>query len=499
MPAEFKPRLPGDMLSQMAIAITDPRLVANVTSHPNWGGSLAGTDSHRVLLRKLRDGNPDTRWAVEQFPVADIQDRVLETYWEKGPSNGNKYPEPPMWSFNTAQSTLQLAAVAGFADVTLAYRYAMEINKKNGGSDDFSPIIGLGMMWKPGMGIPIPPTLYGALLTNKLHYVVVGAGDPSQMPEILNNLVQHKDVTIKADVKGGSPVDVKFNPRRLMGYGDSEQPPELVRPFFIAKVASPGVAKALYENPRTRQDATAYEDPVEAGGHVMSPRKPYLRMRDRNPIYEDPDHLPVKEIQDVHPEAPFYLAGGYGNPEGYEFTRSIGAGRKIGTLFALATDSGMALPFKKQTLAQNAAGSLDVVPDGWGSPTLIPFKVANVKGTLADPDIYDTRTRRRCAAGGLRTPAQNEAGKTAWLCRGEPEDIYVSKGGRPVDTRCVFDLCQALFATAGLAQRYADGYQEHGVVTLGNPKDIRRISPEGKFYSSHDVIAFAEGKLPNAG
>lgn len=73
--------------------------------------------------------------------------------------------------------------------------------------------------------------------------------------------------------------------------------------------------------------------------------------------------------------------------------------------------------------------------------------------------------------------------------------VYARHGGRPANTvgrRC---LCNALLATAGLAQHRPDGHAEPAIVTSGTDytavRDLTAHLPTGqRTYTAHDVVTY---------
>jgi NAD(P)H-dependent flavin oxidoreductase YrpB (nitropropane dioxygenase family) len=165
---------------------------------------------------------------------------------------------------------------------------------------------------------------------------------------------------------------------------------------------------------------------------------------------------------------PFWLAGGFGTPDKLAEALAAGArGVQVGTAFALCEDSGMREDLRAQVRAGLREGSLDVRTDGRASPTGFPFKVAQLEGTMASPDVVAAR-EKVCDLGYLRTAFDRGDGSTGYRCPGEPDLVYIRKGGAPEDLEGRLCLCNGLAATAGIGQVRADGSQEQPVVTLGS-------------------------------
>ncbi len=139
---------------------------------------------------------------------------------------------------------------------------------------------------------------------------------------------------------------------------------------------------------------------------------------------------------------------------------------QIGTLFALAAESGLRADLRTRLLTGLAAETLVVRNDPLASPTGFPFKVAELEDTLSAPDRYAAR-ERICDLGYLRTPVERPDGGVSYRCASEPEHMYLKKGGRDAELAGRKCLCNALMANVGLGQVRRDGYVEEPAVTLG--------------------------------
>ncbi|HSO68431.1 MAG TPA: nitronate monooxygenase, partial [Arachnia sp.] len=154
-------------------------------------------------------------------------------------------------------------------------------------------------------------------------------------------------------------------------------------------------------------------------------------------------------------------------PEKVAEARAAGAeGVQIGTLFALADESGLTPAIRQQLMSELESGSLVVRNDPRASPTGFPFKVAQLPDTLSEDDVYQAR-ERICDLGYLRIPVERPDKSITYRCPSEPLKPYLRKGGSEEDTVGRKCLCNALMANIGLGQLRKDGYQEQPAVTLG--------------------------------
>jgi nitronate monooxygenase len=191
---------------------------------------------------------------------------------------------------------------------------------------------------------------------------------------------------------------------------------------------------------------------------------------------------------------PFWLAGSYASPEKLAQAQSLGAvGIQVGTAFAFCDESGIEPDYKRRLIQASRAGSARVFTDPAASPTGFPFKVAELAGTLSEPEVFAAR-ERICDLGFLRQPYRQADGNIGYRCAAEPVDDYVRKGGNLADTVGRKCLCNGLMATAGFAQ-VRDGIAEPAIVTAGNEvTDLVRLLPNGADrYAAADVLHYLQG------
>jgi NAD(P)H-dependent flavin oxidoreductase YrpB (nitropropane dioxygenase family) len=281
---------------------------------------------------------------------------------------------------------------------------------------------------------------------------------------------------------------VEVDPVDLLG---SNLPP-LRRPRFLAIVSATVLAAYLARDESTRPDGFVIEGPV-AGGHNAPPRGTMTLDDDGEPVYGARDAVALDKVAALG--LPFWLAGGYGTPEGLAAARDLGAaGVQVGTLFALATESGLRPDLLDRLRDGLGTGTLQVRTGVRSSPTGFPFKVAELDGTLADPEVYEARDRL-CDLGYLRTPYLTRAGRVGYRCPGEPEDAHVRKGGDLADTVGRLCLCNSLTADIGLGQTRSDGYHEPDLVTLGGDLDgpLRLLEMYPVGWTAAQAVDWIEG------
>ncbi len=146
--------------------------------------------------------------------------------------------------------------------------------------------------------------------------------------------------------------------------------------------------------------------------------------------------------------------------------------------------------YKRELLADSAAGSARIRTDPQASPTGFPFKIAQLEGTLSEPEVYQARARI-CDVGYLREAYRKDDGSIGYRCASEPVTIYVSKGGKVEETEGRKCLCNALLANMGLAQTRNGKHVEPGLVTAGDglPGISRFLSPGATGYTAADVVS----------
>ncbi len=442
--------VPAVIQGGMGVAVSSWPLARAVAATGQLG-VVSGTALDVVLARRLQDGDPGghARAAMAAFPVPEVAAHVLDRYFRAGGREpGQAYAPVPRLSLRKDHHAQALAVVANFAEVWLA---------KQGHNGQ----VGVNFLEKVQMGTPA--AAYGAMLAG-VDVVLVGAGIPREPPRLLDRLARHEPVSLPVDVIGASDEQrhtVDLDPVALLG---TALPP-LPRPVFLAIISAHVLAEYLARDPGIRPDGFVVEGPP-AGGHNAPPRGRLTRDDDGQPRYGPRDDADLARLAAIG--LPFWLAGAYGTPARLKEAIAAGAaGVQVGTLFALSHESGLHPDLRSRLLAQLRDGTLRVRTDPAASPTGYPFKVAQLPGTLSDRERYDARPRL-CDLGHLRVPYLRPNGAIGYRCPGEPEHMYVRKGGDAADTAGRSCLCNALMANVGLGQtRRASGYVEDPLVTLG--------------------------------
>lgn len=466
----------------MGVAISGWQL-ANAVARRGEMGIVSGTILEVVMARRLQLGDPGghVRRALGHFPFRDTANRILDDYFVAGDQNGAKQlKNVRTFTIEPDLALQELVVAANFVEVFLA-------------KEGHQGPVGINYLRK--IELPIPFSIYGAMLAG-VDYVIVGAGNPQDIPNLISRLARHEEVRLALRVQGltsaDEDVEVRFDPADVHG----GYAPEVKRPEFLAIVASTDLAAGLATLPEP-PDGFIVEAP-SAGGHNAPPRGPRVTDELGQPVYDRRDEVDLAQLRAIG--LPFWLAGSYGTPEGLQRALSEGAaGVQLGTAFAFCEESGLVPELKRQIVQQVVDGTVEVRSDWRASPTGFPFRIVQVEGTLSDPTVYEER-RRVCDLGALRVPYKTDSGSIGYRCPAEPLRAYSDiKGGREKNTEGRLCLCNGLLATAGLPQyRAKTGFEEPALVTAGSDFEgvrelMSRVATGGVFYSADDVIDFVLG------
>jgi len=439
--------LPVVIQGGMGVAVSSWQL-ARAVSITGQLGVVSGTALDVVLARRLQDGDQDgdMRRALAHFPVPAMAERVLERYFRAGGRAADQpYKATPNLVIRPGVRTMELSVVANFAEVWLAKQ----------GHDG---LIGINFLEK--IQLATAAAAYGAMLAG-VDYVLMGAGIPTKLPHLLDQLARHEPARLDLHVDGATQAySVGLDPEVLTGGGL----PPLRRPIFLAIVSAHVLAGYLARADGTRPDGFVIEGPL-AGGHNAPPRGRRVLDDTGQPVFSPRDDADVSAVAAIG--LPFWLAGSYATPERVREARAQGAaGIQVGTVFALSAESGLTPQLRATMLDKLAAGQLEVRTDALASPTGFPFKVASLPMTLSEAEVYAERSRM-CDLGYLRLAYQRSPGVIGYRCPAEPVTDFVRKGGAAADSVGRKCLCNGLTATVGLGQARQDGYLEAPLATLG--------------------------------
>jgi len=458
----------------MGAGVSDWRL-ARAVSRAGQMGVVSGTGLDAIYLRRLQDGDPGghMRRALDAFPIAGVADRIAETYLiEGGKAPEGRFKAKPMPRMNPSKKLDELMVVGNFVEVYLA-------------KEGHDGVVGINYLEK--IQTPHLASIYGAMLAG-VDYVLMGAGIPMAIPGILDRLSEGLPVEYRLDVKGaerGEVFAMHFDPTNI---GDGSLPPA-PRPQFLAIVSSHVLATALVRKASGRVDGFVVEGPT-AGGHNAPPRGKMALNDLGEPIYGDRDVPDLAVFRELG--LPFWLAGGYAEPEQITAALEVGAaGVQVGTAFAYCEESGFTAATKREVIDLSSAGRAKIFTDPVASPTGFPFKVVELEDSLSNPVVYEKRSRI-CDLGYLRTAYRREDGTVGWRCPSEPVEDYVRKGGSEEDTVGRKCLCNALIANIGHPQVQRNGEIEQELITSGDDvADVARfLPPDRDTYTALDVIDY---------
>jgi len=461
----------------MGIGVSDWRL-AKVVSSCGQLGVVSGTGIDIVIARRLQRGDigGHVRRALSHFPVPDIAQRVINRYLREG--DAAKKPNlklVPAYTLHINKDLYELAVCANFVEVWLA-------------REGHKGLVGINYLEKIQIGHL--PALYGAMLAG-VHYVLMGAGIPLQIPGVIDKLSIHEPTSYKIAVENSAPdstYSVHFDPAMIM-----PRPIEpLNRPNFLPIVSSVTLANVMATKATGAINGFIIEGAI-AGGHNAPPRGKMRFDENNEPIYGERDEVDLEQIRAIG--LPFWLAGGYASPEKIAEALATGAaGVQLGSIFALSTDSGLRPEFKHEIIRRAFDSDLEVRTDVLASPSGFPFKVVSLDETLSHPETYQARPRI-CDVTRLRHPFVREDGTIGFRCPSEPVADYVKKGGKVEDTLGRKCICNALLSAIDLPQHQKYGYTEHPIITLGQDVSFlpSMIKDENGRYSASEAIDYLTG------
>ncbi len=463
----------------MGVGVSDWRL-ARAVAEAGHLGVVSGTALDTVMVRRLELGDPDgnVRRALGALPMPGVAERIVERYFVPGGKGADeRFTQTSMRRDNPSRNIEELLVAANFVEVYLA-------------REGHSGPVGINYLEK--LQAPTLPSLYGAMLAG-VDYVLMGAGIPRAIPAVLDELAKGSSVELRLDVQGAKKDDdfrARFDPARVM----DGRVCAVKRPAFLAIVSSHVLAVMLASKIEIPVDGFIIEAPT-AGGHNAPPRGK-LQLNDAGePIYGDRDVPDLAAIADLG--LPFWLAGGYSDPDRVREALELGAtGVQVGTAFAYCEESGFDPDVKSRVLELCRQAEVSVFTDPLASPSGFPFKIVELEGTLSDADVYEARTRQRCEVGYLRSAYRTDGGQIGWRCPAEPVDDYIRKGGAAADTVDRKCLCNSLLANVELGQVQHQGDREPLLITSGDEVTsvAQFLEPGAVSYKAIDVINYV---LPN--
>ncbi len=473
-------------------------------------GTVSGTGLDWVYVRILQLGDPGGHiqrafLAFDSKFQSEIGKKFFNRYYiQDGKSANVRYKNAPLQVVHTSDGgimlpmpadppqptelfldddVIELLILSGFAEVWLA-------------KEGHNGKIFINFLKK--IELPLVYTMYGAMLAD-VDGIIVGAGNPEGLAAIRSKLVVKEPVQIDLSLlyrEAGESFFVSFNPQKVAN--GKLTAVSIQKPAFLAIASLENLVRSLAESSSEPPDGFIIEHHT-AGGHNAGPQGPLQLDALGQPVYASGDEPNLQIIRELH--VPFWLAGGYGSHEKLHQAISLGAnGVQVGSIFALAEESGMKTVYRNAILDQIRKGKseTDLVLTTLVSPTGFPFKVVQLENTISEAEVYQQRLRV-CDIGllqqrGLSKPDANGVRRIFQRCSAGPVESYISKRGllhNTQDRRC---LCNGLLSAVGLGQITGNNgelTEEPAIITLGNHLDgIRRLSRQGQSrYWVKDVIA----------
>ena len=296
----------------MGIAISNWRLARAVAGLGQLG-VVSGTAIDAVFARRLQDHGVDDelRGVLDRFPVPAIVEDALHRFAHVRRRAGAPYKSVAMLHAHSPRRGFDLVVLATFVEVALA-------KLGHGG------LVGINLLTK--VQIPTAASLCGAILAG-VDYVMMGAGVPTHIPGVLEDITQGRPSTLPFSVTGADSdhpaSSLTFDPTPYVADAT------LRRPRFIGIVSSHVLATALFKRSNGPVDGFVVERP-SAGGHNAPPRGAYALDDQGSPIYGPRDEVDFSVINALG--VPYWIGGGVTSAADVVDALALGAnGVQVGT------------------------------------------------------------------------------------------------------------------------------------------------------------------------
>jgi len=420
----------------MGVAVSTPGYAnaiakLNTRAKPNDSlGTVSLTGVWVWMARLLQDGDADgkVRRALAAFPNQEISRRIIARYYRaEGRAPNQPYVAVPILTFDLNPRLRDMMVATSFAAVWLA-------------REGHNEPIAVNLLEK--IQLAIMPCLYGAMLAGAQYYLI-GAGNPIQIAEVLDRFASYRDASYRVTVGGMGTQEVRFDPTELR---IDTRP--TVEPLWFPIVSSHTLAEALVKKSRGPVHGFIVEH-YTAAGHNAPPRGRGGEITKEVIYNPDKDTADLSKIAQLG--RPYILAGSQAEPDSLQKALALGAaGIQIGSIGALARESGWITSLKLAIIQAYDEGRLIVRPDGRISPSGYPFQVVQLPGTAGDPN--KSERPRRCDIGALAVPRLDPNGTMVMACPSEPVDDYIRKGGQIEATVGRGCVCNDLLSAAGRPQ-----------------------------------------------
>jgi nitronate monooxygenase len=170
----------------MGVGVSNWELASAVSAGGQLG-VVSGTALSAVIVRRLQSGDATgaIRRALAHCPLKDAARAVEARYFNPaGLPADQPYRLTSMYSITSADELVALTIIANFVEVWLA---------KAG----HTGVVGINLLEK--IQLPTLASLYGAMLA-KVDYVLMGAGIPRAIPEVLDQFSRSEAAKLKIDV-----------------------------------------------------------------------------------------------------------------------------------------------------------------------------------------------------------------------------------------------------------------------------------------------------------
>ena len=211
----------------MGVAVSSWQL-ARAVSSLGLLGVVSGTAIDVVVARRLQDGDPGATSGGPSPPSRRGDERARPSHLlPAGGRDGRPYRPTHKLTLTRNRLAEELVVVSNFVEVWLA-------------KEGHDGLVGINFLEK--MQMATPSAVLGSMLAD-VDYVLMGAGVPRQIPQLLDDLAAGRVGGVGVDVHGADEqVFTGVDPAELLGV----EPPLLRRPKFLAIISAAVLAAYLH-------------------------------------------------------------------------------------------------------------------------------------------------------------------------------------------------------------------------------------------------------------